>query len=115
MTGHIALSVVSSPARTVQFNSSFQRGAIKSFRHEQQDGIVFGCDGNELYAYVPNQNSYIPISASCLAGGISAQPEPIPRVLQTCNPSLKLAIVADAAEELRSGASKIELLPDTTL
>ena len=115
VAGRVTLSVGSSPSRMLQFNSSFQRGTIESFRHEQQDGIVFGCDGNVLYAYRSDQNSYFQISASCLAGGISAQPEPIPQLLETCNPSLKLAIVPDAAEELRSGASKIELLPDTTL
>ena len=113
--GGVIASIDSAPARSLGLNSSFKRGATKSFRHEQQDGIVFGCDGDELYAYRPDGNTYLQIAASCVNGDLSALPNPIPQVLDICNPSLKLALVPDAAEELRSGAPKIELLPDTTL
>ena len=115
LTGRVAFNCGSDVAQTVQLNSSFRRGAIKSFRHEQEDGVIFGCDGHELYGYRPSENVYFQIPASRMTTGLSTWPDPIPSSLEICNPSLKLALASDAAEELRVVHRKIELLPDTTL
>ena len=111
------------------FTSSFR--APSKFRHEVKDDLVVGSTGDKLYMYQPAANAYLLLDtpekanddgqpeadAAAPAGRFDPKkmPEPIPQLLDQQNPSLMLALAADASAHLADGIAKIETGPDAKL
>jgi len=84
----------------------------KSSAGELADGQRFGSTGKKLYAYEPRY-SYVYLSdAPAERTKSSDLPEQMVGLVSQLNPSLLLAVVPDAAEELLDGATKVEKAKD---
>jgi peroxiredoxin len=97
-----------------EFTASFQ--APNKFRHEVKDDVQVGSTGEKVYAYQPKAKAYLMADAPKeRAAGAKDLPNPMGQILDQQNPSLLLALVADAAAQLLEGVSKVDRVADVKI
>jgi peroxiredoxin len=92
---------------TVELSASY--AAPNLYRHVLKGNVEAGSTGEKVYAYQPGENVYVikdaPTGRPAKADDL---PGPIGKLLDQQNPSLLLALVADAAAQLTDGVSRVE-------
>jgi peroxiredoxin len=92
---------------TAELTASY--AAPNLYRHVLKGNVEAGSTGEKVYAYQPSDNVYFmkdaPAARPATAGDL---PGPIGKLLDQQNPSLLLALVADAAAQLTDGVSRVE-------
>jgi peroxiredoxin/outer membrane lipoprotein-sorting protein len=97
-----------------EFTASYQ--APNKFRHEVKDDVEVGSTGEKVYAYQPKAKAYLMADAPKeRAAGAKDLPNPMGQILDQQNPSLLLALVADAAAQLLDGVSKVDRAADVKI
>jgi cytochrome c biogenesis protein CcmG/thiol:disulfide interchange protein DsbE len=90
-----------------EFTASFE--APNKFRHEVKDDVQVGSTGEKFYAFRPSANLYLTADApKDRVAGAKDLPSPMGQILDQQNPSLLLALVADASAQLLDGVTKAD-------
>lgn len=95
-----------------KFASSF--AAPDKFRHEAEDDLKAGSNGEKAFVFHKAANEYLLIDAP-KGGGIDQLPGIIPELLQAQNPSLLFALLHDPTRQFLSGFEKISREPDVEM
>jgi peroxiredoxin len=91
-----------------EFTSSFQ-SPVK-FRHAMKDDLVVGCTGEKTFIFAPDKKVYLQTTAPKTKADFSEMPSPASNAIQQQNPSLYLALSADAGKSLADEATKVSKL-----
>jgi peroxiredoxin len=86
--------------------------APNKFRHEMADDALVVGDGSKAYLYVAKVGKYAEADAPEARAPSAGLDAPLAEVLRGQNPSLYLAMCANAADELADGAQAVTKLDD---
>lgn len=97
---------------TTKFASSFS--APDKFRHEAEDDLTAGSNGEKVFVFNKAANEYLLLEAP-QGGGVEQLPGIIPELLQAQNPSLLFALLNDPTSQFLTGFEKISRGPDVEM
>ena len=95
------------------FSSSFE--APNKFKHESQDGLLMGANGERAYIYNEKGNSYLWMDQPKEKVAIRNMPRLIPQILQTQNPSLLFALSKNPVQDVTESFDLVEKKDDVML
>ncbi|MGA3066384.1 MAG: redoxin family protein [Tepidisphaeraceae bacterium] len=95
-----------------QFAGLYDHG---KFRNEVKDDAIVGNTGATLYLYLPADHRYLLRSLSTDSDRLELMDPDIADVVRKQDPSLALALAADAAAELIDGATAVERAQNVTV
>ena len=95
------------------FTSSFEWP--NKFRHVMKEDMIFGSTGEKVYAFLKSRNQYLSDAAPKEKVATETLPDPLPRILETQDPALMLAISSNPAKELTDNVTEATRLDDTTI
>ena len=95
------------------FTGSFV--APNKLRHEMTDDALVVCTGTKAYLYLSKPGKYAEADAPEARAESAGLDEPLADVLRAQNPSLYLAMCADASDELLDGATSATMVDDVRI